>query len=303
MGTEATEIFQAVYFLIGNKQAIKITKSVTIGRGEVDCQIKDTKLSTNHCKVFIKGLRVLVVDLSSTNGTFINGDKLAPNVEYELKLGSKLNIGSFTYILSDENKIVNNTYDSTAVSGINTSEVSPFELKNLYNFFNIHISWKIAYLVESICLLAVYYFSMPDSLFPKTFSAIAGHYHDQYLLRLVYLGVAFYLGSLFHSYVIAHYFKKSKMLSSVAFAFLLIFKLLFTTMSLTFTDHNKIESYLKTRDQIKNQPNTAEARSLYGNALKKDYDKIYQSLPEKYRPIILHDFKEVGNSTEESNSH
>ena len=47
---------------------------VVIGRGEkADIRIKDVKASSRHCKIFVQEDRIVVTDLKSRNGTFVNG--------------------------------------------------------------------------------------------------------------------------------------------------------------------------------------------------------------------------------------
>lgn len=64
-----------------------------IGRTEpADLVIADTAISRAHCMVMLKGDEVLVSDLNSTNGTFVDGEKVAGLVP--LPVGSVLQVGS-----------------------------------------------------------------------------------------------------------------------------------------------------------------------------------------------------------------
>src|SRR5436190_2034736 len=53
----------------------KIAKDeTTIGRGsQADIQVIDEGISRKHASIRLDGERVLVMDLGSTNGTFLNG--------------------------------------------------------------------------------------------------------------------------------------------------------------------------------------------------------------------------------------
>ena len=75
-------------------EEFKIAKSVTnIGRGaEADIQIDDTSVSRLHCAIVL-GSEVLIRDLDSTNGTFVDGRRASESV---LRDGSIIKIGNIT---------------------------------------------------------------------------------------------------------------------------------------------------------------------------------------------------------------
>ena len=63
----------------------------TIGRVEDNTfQIADASVSSHHCEVLLRGGDVLIRDLNSTNGTFINDAQITESV---LKPGQKLRLG------------------------------------------------------------------------------------------------------------------------------------------------------------------------------------------------------------------
>ena len=63
----------------------------TVGRLEDNAfQISEPSVSSHHCELTRRGADLLVKDLNSTNGTFINGEKVAEAV---LKPGQILRLG------------------------------------------------------------------------------------------------------------------------------------------------------------------------------------------------------------------
>jgi pSer/pThr/pTyr-binding forkhead associated (FHA) protein len=77
--------------LTGKSYELKVDRT-TIGRLEDNSfQIPEPSVSSHHCEVLLKGKDVVVKDLNSTNGTFINGEKVA---EGTLKPGQILRLGS-----------------------------------------------------------------------------------------------------------------------------------------------------------------------------------------------------------------
>jgi hypothetical protein len=64
----------------------------TIGRVEDNTfRIAEPSVSSHHCEVLLRGNDVVIKDLNSTNGTFINGEKIAEGV---LKPGQTLRLGN-----------------------------------------------------------------------------------------------------------------------------------------------------------------------------------------------------------------
>jgi pSer/pThr/pTyr-binding forkhead associated (FHA) protein len=63
-------------------------------------QIAEQSISSHHCEVLLKGKDVVIKDLNSTNGTFINGEKITEKV---LKPGQVLRLGQVEIRLEDEN--------------------------------------------------------------------------------------------------------------------------------------------------------------------------------------------------------
>ena len=73
-------------------RSIDLGERTTIGRVEDNAfQIAEPSVSSRHCEILLHGNEVLVKDLNSTNGTFINGEKISESV---LKPGQTLRLGN-----------------------------------------------------------------------------------------------------------------------------------------------------------------------------------------------------------------
>jgi pSer/pThr/pTyr-binding forkhead associated (FHA) protein len=76
--------------MTGRTQELKVEKT-TIGRVEDNTfQIAEPSVSSHHCEVVLRGSEVVVRDLNSTNGTYINGEKITERV---IKPGQILRLG------------------------------------------------------------------------------------------------------------------------------------------------------------------------------------------------------------------
>jgi pSer/pThr/pTyr-binding forkhead associated (FHA) protein len=74
----------------GRSYELKVDKT-TIGRVEDNTfQIAESSVSSHHCEVLLRGTDVVIKDLNSTNGSFINGEKISESV---LKPGQTLRLG------------------------------------------------------------------------------------------------------------------------------------------------------------------------------------------------------------------
>lgn len=74
-----------------------VDKKLTVGRAEADEQqsgrlgLKDPRVSTSHAELIVDGGSVLVRDLGSSNGTWVNGERV--DGERELESGALIEVG------------------------------------------------------------------------------------------------------------------------------------------------------------------------------------------------------------------
>src|ERR1700722_6553631 len=74
-------------------RSVELTaERTTVGRVEENAfQIAEPSVSSRHCEILFRGSDIVVKDLNSTNGTFINGEKISEAV---LKPGQTLRLGN-----------------------------------------------------------------------------------------------------------------------------------------------------------------------------------------------------------------
>ena len=101
--------------LTGRSHDLKVDKT-TIGRLDDNTfQIAEQSVSSHHCEVLLKGSDVIVRDLDSTNGTYINGEKISEKV---LKPGQILRLGNVEARLEADG---GSTPSSPATAGATTA--------------------------------------------------------------------------------------------------------------------------------------------------------------------------------------
>lgn len=77
--------------------AYELAQSVTLGRGDVEIQFDDPFASTRHARITRQGHVVVIEDLGSTNGTYLNEEPLSG--PQPLHPGDRIRIGDseFSY--------------------------------------------------------------------------------------------------------------------------------------------------------------------------------------------------------------
>jgi len=85
----------------GTAYDLKVDKT-TIGRVDDNSfPIPEGSVSSHHCEVLLRGSDVVVHDLNSTNGTFVNGHQVTGGGETVIKPGQILRLGQVEIRLED----------------------------------------------------------------------------------------------------------------------------------------------------------------------------------------------------------
>ncbi len=75
----------------------------TIGRArECDLVIDSTQISRQHARLELDHEQVVFIDLGSTNGSFINGERVPANSSRRLRAGDKINLGQVCTVEFDD---------------------------------------------------------------------------------------------------------------------------------------------------------------------------------------------------------
>jgi predicted Zn finger-like uncharacterized protein len=79
-------------------QVFRVTKSQTIlGRSGADIVLYDPEVSRKHCVIEVDGSICTLIDLGTTNGTFVDGKRID---RCQLKYLSKIRIGATTLVFT-----------------------------------------------------------------------------------------------------------------------------------------------------------------------------------------------------------
>ncbi|MBQ7537587.1 FHA domain-containing protein [Treponema sp.] len=90
-----------VSYLIFNQKKISLVAKMTIGRSP-DCSIViDNKLASRfHASIQKIRDAYFLKDEKSTNGTFLNGQRIPPDKYVKLNPGDKITVGAATFVMS-----------------------------------------------------------------------------------------------------------------------------------------------------------------------------------------------------------
>ena len=83
----------------GSGTEFEIEQAAILGRLDSnDIPVHDPKASREHAKIYKQGLKYSVVDLNSSNGTFVNGDQITKKA---LEHGDRITIGKVTMLFEN----------------------------------------------------------------------------------------------------------------------------------------------------------------------------------------------------------
>ena len=79
--------------------AYDVSEGATLGRGDVEIQLEDPFASSRHAHLIRQGAMLVIEDLGSTNGTYLNDELLrGPR---PLHAGDRVRIGDSTFTYDD----------------------------------------------------------------------------------------------------------------------------------------------------------------------------------------------------------
>ncbi|MDQ3849213.1 MAG: FHA domain-containing protein [Actinomycetota bacterium] len=83
-----------------NGMEYDIAEGAVLGRGDVEIQLEDPFASSRHARLVRQGAIVVLEDLGSTNGTYLNDELLRG--PQPLHAGDRIRIGDSTFVYDDQ---------------------------------------------------------------------------------------------------------------------------------------------------------------------------------------------------------
>lgn len=92
---------EQVSYLQFSNQKITLVSQITIGRSTDNSVVIDSKLASRHHALIQKiKEEYFLKDLDSTNGTFLNGQRISGGKYFKLSAGDKITIGKTDLVMS-----------------------------------------------------------------------------------------------------------------------------------------------------------------------------------------------------------
>lgn len=90
-----------VSYLVFNNNKVRLVSKITIGRASDNTIVVDNKLTSRYHAVIQKIKEdYYLKDEGSTNGTFLNGEKIPEGKYLKLRTGDKVTIGNSNLVIS-----------------------------------------------------------------------------------------------------------------------------------------------------------------------------------------------------------
>jgi pSer/pThr/pTyr-binding forkhead associated (FHA) protein len=107
---------KTVYYIVqksGKQTRVEEGQDITIGRSfDNTLFIEDPSVSRHHAVIRWKNGMMYICDLSSTNGSQLNQEKLMPDYYYELNYLDDLMIGNIELVILDEAKAISKHFNT-----------------------------------------------------------------------------------------------------------------------------------------------------------------------------------------------
>lgn len=193
---ESTEVFIPEIYLNSERPSIKVKNGDVLGRSKGTIIINDPKLSSTHCQFVFRGLRYFVQDLGSTNGVFINGDKVNHSTEAEFKIGDRLKLGSVTFTVGE-------VPDQVKRKASLETPPANISLKSALTFFGVSRSSQVLTWVGMACGLLLAYISEYEDA-------------ENFFAYMIFNGLQIYGVTLLFWYMQRQYFRKSQIFTTLS---------------------------------------------------------------------------------------
>ena len=83
---------------VRSKEILLGGEEFLLGRGrDCDLRLRDANISRHHCMIRMRGHETTLIDLGSSNGTFVNGSRVISQTA--LKSGDEICLGDFRFLL------------------------------------------------------------------------------------------------------------------------------------------------------------------------------------------------------------
>jgi hypothetical protein len=296
--TMKTNIFTPNFFLAHKDQLIRINTKMKIGRSQGDIVLEDDSLlSAIHCEINPMLLDVHIRDLDSTNGVYINNQKILPQTDFKLTVGDFVKIGSREYIFFDNEKEAKKIMPKPE----KRKHPRPKNLhgpENLLTFYAAPYLFRGIYLIVMLGAVASFLLNIHiDVSVPENLKFLSNLYSDQIIFSGIKTVFLIWIISLIHSFLMVLYLNRNPVRKGLGLACYLA--LLFVMVDFKHGPLSGVKGYIVERKEVE-ALNTSEKGIVslknivtHKNAFTKSYEFTKYRLEEKEQKVLERDYTNV----------
>lgn len=243
-----TRTFTPSFYLANKDFLFTISAKTVIGRNSGDIVLEeDELLSSVHCELSPRLMEIFVKDLNSTNGTFINDQKIFPAQEVKLSIGDKVKIGTGVYTVFDNIKEAKKLQPSDR--RLNPRPDNFYSPANFFTFFESPSEFRFLYVGVLIFSIVAFAINLKlNAMLPAHLEFISKLYSDQILQVGLQTIVLVYIVSLCHGLAMQIYFNRNPLRK--IFGFIVYAIILGLWADHAYGPINNIKLYATQRQQI-----------------------------------------------------
>ena len=221
-----TGIFSSVFFLANKDILLRIDTVTTLGREKGSIILEENDLlSSIHCEFRLSPFNLYVKDLSSSNGVWVNGSRIEPNVDVMLELGDRVKVGRDEFLLFEDEEEA-----KKILTKVNRRKhPRPNRLTDPINLLNFFASFYVFRGVYALIILAavascVFHLELGVKA-PEQIQIHEKNYAEGNIFASVKKVFMTWLLCLGHSYLMALYLNRNSLriaLGTVCFALVLL---------------------------------------------------------------------------------
>jgi hypothetical protein len=294
--SEKTESFTPKFFLVNPDQSLCITHKMILGRAEGEIILDDSKISSKHCEFIPRLLEIFIKDLNSSNGVFVNKQKIFPDKEVKLNDGDVILIGSYEFVLCENEAKAKQLIAEHSQTDKPLKE--SFHLTDLVTFFSAPLVWRLVYILTLLASVASLVMHLRlDVPLPENLEMLSKHYSDIVVSDGVKAIFLVWILSLVHSFIITHALRKSqflKLLSVVPFALLIFYFVNFADGPAWHIKHYVVSHHAITEGKVDPKP-IVQLKNVTNleKKFKGSYKVVAAKLNQQDQELLAKDYKSM----------
>ncbi len=291
-----TNILTPTFYLVSPELVINIKTKTIIGRAKGNVILEDDDvLSSIHCELNPKVTEIFIRDLHSTNGVFVNKQKIFPDTDVKLNVGDVIKFGKSEYVLYDNEAAVKKVLPRVEKRKYPRPKTL-YGPENIINFYSAPNLFRGIYLLTILLALASFLLNLQLEIpLPLPLQFLSIYYSENIVFSGIKLVFVVWAISFIHSFLLVVYFNRNPLRKGVSLA-------LYCVVMILLVDFSKgplggLKRYVVERQAIENLKYDDKAiiylkeLTNHKEALTKSYKFSISKLPQEHHEVLKKDFE------------